>query len=295
MARARAAELLQQEGVRLVIGWSRGEQNSAEYARLTGARCAEDWRAVIDEQEVQAVCIGTPTSTHVQYAVAAMEAGKHVLVECPATVRLSEFDRMVETAERSGVVFYAGSNYRFDTWAQALDYASQKLGRMLLAAGDSTWMPRSPWYRDRALSGGVFPCVHLYQFTLFSALGRALWVTAELSREGDYGVAMVGYDGGATALATGGFERHGPNEFIVVGTEGMMRRQVDGSPAIVRGREAERIPTSPLRTTREDNAVFVRCIRGEEDWRTRAQAEREVHAVAVGAQDSAERSERIVL
>ena len=295
MARGRAGELLKEQDVRMVIGWSRGETNRREYAKLTGGEPTDDWRAVIDHPDVQAVCIGTPTATHADYAVAALDAGRHALVECPAAGSLSDFDRMADAAERNGVALYIASNYRFDANSQAMAYAVRHVGRVLLAQGDSSWVPRSAakWYFDRALSGGLFPCVHLYQLTVFSCLGPARWVDAELSEDGRHGVAMVRYESGAVGLITGGYERFGANDFLLVGTEGMARRDSDGAFVIAGGEVDRPVPTQPPETTREDNAAFLRCVRGEEDWRPHAESERAIHAAAIAAQQAAESGRRV--
>jgi len=295
MARGRAAQFLKQKDVRLVIGWSRGEASRAEYAKLTGARVTDDWRGVVEEPSVHAVCVGTPTSTHVEYAVAALEAGKHVLVECPVAGEMAEFDRMVEAAERNGVVFYPASNYRFDETAQAFKHAVGRVGQVLLARGDFSWRPRTAWYFDRALSGGVFPCVHLYLATVFHCLGRAIWVDAALSPDGEHGTAMVRYESGASSVMTGGFQHVSMNECALVGAAGVLRRQPEDAWAILRPDSSEPVSTEALDTTGLDNAAFLRCVRGEEDWRPHAERERAIHAVAVGAQLSAERGERVSL
>jgi len=258
MARGRAAQFLKQKDVRLVIGWSRGEASRAEYAKLTGARVTDDWRAVVEEPSVHAVCVGTPTSTHVEYAVAALEAGKHVLVECPVAGEMAEFDRMVEAGGRNGVVFYPASDYRFDETAQAFKHAVGRVGQVLLARGDFSWRPRTAWYFDRAL-------------------------------------AMVRYESGASSVMTGGFQHVSMNECALVGAAGVLRRQPEDAWAILRPDSSEPVSTEALDTTGLDNAAFLRCVRGEEDWRPHAERERAIHAVAVGAQLSAERGERVSL
>jgi len=295
MARARAAELQKEKDVRLLVGWSRGEANRRQYERLTGGRAVEDWRAVIDHPDVQAVCIATPTATHARYALCALEAAKHVLLECPAAANVADLDRMQQAAERSGLVLYVGSNYRFDAAARALAWAAERVGRVLLAQGDSSWCPPSPWYFERAMSGGVFCCVHLYQMRLFHCLGRATGVTAHFGATEHYGVAMVKYESGALAVATGGLHRFGTNEFSMVGSEGMLCRQPDGTWVLRRTIGTEAFPVGDVHATREDNAAFLRCLRGEEDWRIHARQEREVHALAIAAQQSAEQGRCVIL
>ncbi|AKU15270.1 Gfo/Idh/MocA family protein [Luteipulveratus mongoliensis] len=74
-----------------------------------------DWRAVLARDDVQIVDICTPGHTHAEIAVAALEAGKHVIVEKPLANSIDEGERMVEAAvvaRRQGVQSTVGFNYR---------------------------------------------------------------------------------------------------------------------------------------------------------------------------------------
>ena len=62
-------------------------------------RIAADWRAVIADPEVDAVCIGTWPYLHTEASVAALEAGKHVLTEARMAATLPEAREMLRVAE----------------------------------------------------------------------------------------------------------------------------------------------------------------------------------------------------
>ena len=294
MARVRAKAFLERRDVRIVVGWSRSQESLEGYRKLTGAHGTCTWRRVIEDPNVDAICVGTPTNTHAQFALAAIEAGKHVLVECPAAGDMADLDGMAQAAERSNVVLYIGSNYRFDRAAQAIAYGTTNLGDVRLVQGDSSWQPHaSSWFWDRALSGGVFPCVHLYQLALFHCLGQAQWIEATFGGEPSYGVAKVRYENGAIGIVTGGFHKHGTNQFLVIGSEGMMRQEPDGHFVLQRGAEIESIAIDNVNPTGEDNACFLGCIHGEDDWRTHLARERAILGTAIAAQQSAETDERV--
>lgn len=295
MARVRAQAFLECQDVRIVAGWTRSEKVREAYRKLTGARGTSDAREVFNDPAIDVICIGTPTSTHADFAVTAVQAGKHVLVECPAAGDLKDLDRMVQAAEQAKRVIYIGSNYRFCPAAQAMAYAATHLGEIRLAQGDSSWSPYSAWFLDRALSGGLFTCVHLYPLALFHCLGRARWIEATMNAVSSYGVALVKYASGALGVATGGFQTHGINEFWVVGSEGLMRQEADGQFVLRRGQTSEPIPTRPVNATAEDNACFLRCVRGEEDWRLHWARERAILVVALAAQQSAESDRRVAI
>ncbi len=85
-------------------------------ARRFGWRHAEtDWHALIERDDVQLVDICTPGDTHAEIAIAALDAGKHVLCEKPLANTLAEAEAMAGAAARaarSGVRAMVGFNYR---------------------------------------------------------------------------------------------------------------------------------------------------------------------------------------
>ena len=82
----------------------RDAERARDFAKRHGvARWSTEAQAVIDDPEVTAVYVATPTSTHAEYAIAAARAGKHVLVEKPMAMSTAEGERMVEAADTAGV------------------------------------------------------------------------------------------------------------------------------------------------------------------------------------------------
>ncbi|MFI9495056.1 Gfo/Idh/MocA family protein [Streptomyces halstedii] len=102
----------------------------AAAARHGWAAAETDWRALIARDDVDLVDICTPGDSHAEIAVAALEAGKHVLCEKPLANTVAEAEAMAAAAERAaarGQVAIAGFNYRK---VPALTYA-----RSLIAEG----------------------------------------------------------------------------------------------------------------------------------------------------------------
>ena len=74
-----------------------------------------DWREVLDRDDVDVVDICTPGDSHEEIAVAALEAGKHVLCEKPLANTVAEAESMAAAAEKAqdgGVLSGVGFNYR---------------------------------------------------------------------------------------------------------------------------------------------------------------------------------------
>lgn len=69
--------------------------------------------------ETDAVVVCTPNKFHAEIAVAALDAGQHVLCEKPMAMSLEECSKMIEARDRSGKVLAIGYHYRFMKEAQA--------------------------------------------------------------------------------------------------------------------------------------------------------------------------------
>jgi predicted dehydrogenase len=73
---------------------------------------ANDWRKVIARDDIGLIDISTPGDSHYDIAIAAAEAGKHILCEKPLANTLDEARKMQEAVERAGVVAMVNFNYR---------------------------------------------------------------------------------------------------------------------------------------------------------------------------------------
>ncbi len=87
---------------------------------------------LVRRPDVDAVCVCTPSGTHADLAIAALEAGKHVLVEKPVDIGLAAADRLIDTAERAGRALGVVSQHRFDPAARVAHRAitAGDLGRI---------------------------------------------------------------------------------------------------------------------------------------------------------------------
>ena len=74
----------------------------------------DDYRRLLDDPEVDAVEVITPHHLHAEMTVAALEAGKHVSVQKPMALTLTEADAMLGAARRSGRLLRVIENYRYN-------------------------------------------------------------------------------------------------------------------------------------------------------------------------------------
>jgi predicted dehydrogenase len=107
--RARAAMLHSDSEVRVLC-----DRDPAAARAVDGAACdvTDDWRAVVTRPDVDVVAVATPNGLLADIAVAALQAGKHVLMEKPMGRDLGEALRIRDAAAESGRVLGVGFNHR---------------------------------------------------------------------------------------------------------------------------------------------------------------------------------------
>ena len=87
------------QGVELIAVANRSVDSAARVAEEFGiARVHSDWREIVKAGDVDAVCIGTWPNTHAEMTCAALEFGKHVLVEARMAASLAEAQAMAAAA-----------------------------------------------------------------------------------------------------------------------------------------------------------------------------------------------------
>ena len=87
--------------------------------RFSIPKAYRDYRDLL-KQDLDAVSVCTPNFAHMEPTVAALEAGKHVLVEKPMAMNADEAETMLRAAERSGMKLMVGLNNRWRSDVQAL-------------------------------------------------------------------------------------------------------------------------------------------------------------------------------
>jgi predicted dehydrogenase len=99
---------------KVLVGRDAGQVAEAA-AKYGWAESATDWRSVLERDDIHIVDICAPGWTHAEIAIAALEAGKHVLVEKPLANTLAEAEAMTDAARAArgrGIQSMVGFNYR---------------------------------------------------------------------------------------------------------------------------------------------------------------------------------------
>ncbi len=134
---------------------------------------AESWSAsyqdVLDDPEVEAVFVISPTSTHREVVVAAAEAGKAIFCEKPIALTLEDTDAMLAAIEANGVFFQGGFMRRFDAGYAAakarIEAGEIGLPTTFKSIGRDPFCP-DPAYADPAVSGGLILDMAIHDFDL---------------------------------------------------------------------------------------------------------------------------------
>lgn len=82
-------------------------------------RC-DDAKEVFEDPAIEAVVIATPLSTHAPLATAALQSGKHVLLEKPLALNIEEAGRIRDAVKTSGKIFMLGHQYLYNDDVAAL-------------------------------------------------------------------------------------------------------------------------------------------------------------------------------
>ncbi|HEY0812909.1 MAG TPA: Gfo/Idh/MocA family oxidoreductase [Pseudonocardia sp.] len=193
---------------------------AAALADQYGVAAATDLDAVLQREDVDAVCVCTPSGLHADGAVAALEAGKHVVVEKPLDVSLAAADRVIDAEKRSGKTVAVISQHRFDKSTEKLLKAVRDghLGTITSAIASHAWWRGQSYYDSGdwrgtwALDGGgavMNQTVHTINL-LVTAVGTPVEVfayTACLAHERieveDTAVAVVKFASGALGIIHG--------------------------------------------------------------------------------------------
>ena len=133
------------EGVELAAIVDRDEEKAGRVAqRFAIPKVYESTDALLREEELDAVVVCTPNYLHAPISIAALEAGKHVLVERPLARNAAEAEKMAQAAKKAWRTLMCALSHRFRADSQLLkNYVDGRdLGKVFYA--------KAGWLRQRA-------------------------------------------------------------------------------------------------------------------------------------------------
>lgn len=199
-------------------------------AEEVGERYNVDWYTdpykVFDRSDIEAVSICTPTVTHADIALTAIEAGKHVLVEKPMTDTIDEAESLIRAAEAQGVYLAVGFVERFNPAVnETIKKISEgEIGEVILA--HARRVSRRPL---RIGDVGVIKDLAIHDIDIVNQLFRAeaeeVFATAgNIAHQfEDYANIIVRFEGNRNAFVeTNWLTPRKVRRLIVTGTKGLI-------------------------------------------------------------------------
>jgi len=272
-----ARDLTLLPGAQVVAVGSRAQATADAFADrfdIEGRHCS--YQALVADDRVQAVYVSTPHPGHYDAALAAIEAGKHVLCEKPFTMDAAQARSLVDAARARGVFLMEAMWTRFLPHVVRVraEIASGRLGDVRVVIADhNQWFARDPAHRLFApdLGGGALLDLGIYPVSFSSmVLGTPTRVTA-VSDPAFTGVdattsMVLQHEGGRQSVLTTSLEVAGPNRAAVMGTDARIEIEsywLGPSRFVLTPREGEPELFAPAEAgngLRHQAAEVARCV-----------------------------------
>ena len=160
---------------------------------------------IINDPEIEAVFICSPTNTHSKYIIEASKAGKDIFCEKPIDLDLETVKRTIKIVEETGVKFQTGFNRRFDhNFMKVHDLIrGGKIGNINLLKITS-WDPSPPPIEYSMVCGGIFLDMTIHDFDMARFLSwtevEEVYALAAVRIDPDIGKVCSDYDTAITSL-----------------------------------------------------------------------------------------------
>lgn len=241
ISRFHAQAISEMAGGELHAICGRNPTSTQALAREFGVAAYQELEAFLSDPELEVVTIGTPSGAHLEPARAALEAGKHVVVEKPLEITTERIDQLMAVAADSPGTLSAILNRRFHPGMEAFKQAAEqeRFGRLVSASAYIKWYREQAYYDSAAwrgtwsLDGGgalMNQSIHTVDALLHLAgsvkrlTASAVCLAHERIEVEDHCVALLEFSNGARGVieastATWSAEGH-PARVQLAGTEG---------------------------------------------------------------------------
>jgi UDP-N-acetyl-2-amino-2-deoxyglucuronate dehydrogenase len=155
IAQFHAKAIADLKDARLVACYSRRPEPALKFAKEHNCRADDDLDEMLADPDIDVVTICTPSGAHLEPAVAAARAGKHVIVEKPLEITLKRCDQMIAACEKSGVKLSTIFPSRFHQSSIGLKKAVDqgRFGRLTIAEAYVKWYRTQQYYDSGAWRG----------------------------------------------------------------------------------------------------------------------------------------------
>jgi predicted dehydrogenase len=171
------------------------------------------------DDEVDVIVVATESGYHATHALSALESGKHVLIEKPMALSLTDADELIATAEKKRLKIGVCYQNRFNPPILALKKAIDdgRFGRItngtarILWNRDDDYYKQATWRGTKALDGGTLmnQCIHNIDLLQWMMNSKVVSVKSERAtflhsiEMEDFGVLLIRFESGAIGLVEG--------------------------------------------------------------------------------------------
>ena len=216
-------------------------ERSQAFAEQYNTKAYDSVEAMLADPAIDVVTIGTPSGAHFDPAMAAIAAGKHLIIEKPLEITTERIDQMVAAATAAGVTLAAVLNRRFNPGMDAFKKAADtgRFGKLTSASAyvkwyrDQAYYDSAGWRGTWALDGGgalMNQSIHTIDALIYLAgsvksvqANTACLAHTDIEVE-DSAVAIVEFESGARGVIEGNtcnWSKEGhPARVQLAGTEG---------------------------------------------------------------------------
>ena len=240
----------------------------------------------MDDPTVDAVVVAVPPRFHLDLTLQALRAGKHVLVEKPAFLRMEDYLAVLEARNGAGRVVLVGENDHYKPLAMSLRslIAAGVIGEMVFAQFTSVayrLKTAEDWRNDESMAGGdAFFEEGIHWLHLAGSIGPHIvdvhGFRPSVSRQGPDRRAksmMVAFRYDNNAVGTLYYSREIPSLFKglrlskLFGREGVITFESNGAFILVRGRTGPRLVLPGYRDIRGYKAMYLDFLRAIREQR----------------------------
>jgi predicted dehydrogenase len=273
-------------------------------------RAYSDYRELLQDEEIGIVIICLPHFLHMEASVAALEAGKHVLVEKPMAINVEQCDRMIEASNKSQKLLSVGHMHHFFPKNVEVKHIldNKELGELVMLR-DEGYRPfkvegRAKWYLDKATQGGLWyqNGIHLIDRACWWVGSRVVAVKAMIGSRfydfsaDDVATAMLHFENGVYATLIHVWWKYGATfantDFVCV--EGMIKL---GSQVLI-GKDGSYEPREVRDSYDAFNRqleVFIATIETGSKLAVTPEYARELVRVLIACEESARTGREVVL
>ena len=215
-------------GASLTGAWSRRPETVNDFIGRYGGKAFASLDDLLTASDIDAVYIATLPDSHMQFSIAALKAGKHVLCEKPATVNLRQLDEVLAVAKKTGMLYMEGMKPPFfPLYGKLKEYIKTDpigvVGYVRAGSSVADLPPEHPNFSYEGVGGSIMGIAPYEAFLALDWLGN----TTEVQTMGHFGghdvdmfaVIQSKHVNGYAQLYCG-FDLHGKGDALICGTLG---------------------------------------------------------------------------